>query len=160
MKYIYIAIVLSVTPMSAVIPLKAATLDLPKYGFAMDVLDAPLPSGAPTQAIMSFLPAQDGFSPNVNVVIQPYPGTIKDYITLSEGQFKQMNWSVISEKTISDNEWICEYSGTMQQVSLHWYARAIMKSGKVYLVTATAADSSWKAVADTLKKSVESFRLK
>ena len=145
---------------SAIVSSRAASIDLPKYGFTMDVLDAVAPPDSPAQAVVSFLPAQDGFAPNVNVVIQPFPGTIKDYVSLSKAQFEEMKWSIISERTASDTEWIAEYSGSMQQTSLHWYARAILKSGKVYLVTATASESAWKTVADSLRKSVDSFQLK
>jgi hypothetical protein len=160
MKTIHHTTIVVLLSILAIASSKGASVDLPKYGFTMDALDTTAPSDTPTQALMSFLPPQDGFSPNVNVVIQPYQGTIKDFISLSKGQFEQMKWAIISEKTISDNEWICEYSGSMQQASLHWYARAILKSGKIYLITATGRESSWKSVADPLKKSVDSFHLK
>lgn len=160
MKTMYCSILLAIISTSAVLPSKAASVDLAEYGFKMDLLDAAAPSNTQTQAIMSFLPSKEGFSPNVSVIIQPYSGTIKDYISLSKSQFEQMKWSIISEKVVSDSEWICEYSGSMQQTSLHWYVRAILESGKVYLVTATSSESSWKEVAPTLKRSVDSFHLK
>ena len=136
----------------------ARALDFPSMGFQIDPLETS-PSSPPTQALMLFLPAESGFAPNVNVVIQPYGGTREDYIKLSKGQFDQMELKIISEKTPSDNEWICEYSGDLQGSLLHWYARAILASGKVYLVTATSRDANWAAVSDPLKKCVDSFKI-
>ena len=136
----------------------ASPLDFPKYGFKIDALDTP-PGPTPAQAIMMFLPAKDGFAPNVNVVIQPYPGTMKEYIALTKGQFVQMKWKIISEKSLSETEWICEYSGDMQQAPLHWYARAALKAGKVYLTTGTAKGADWESSGPALKKCVDSFML-
>jgi hypothetical protein len=85
----------------------AAPLDFSKYGFQIGALDTP-PGDSPTQVIMMFLPTKNGFAPNVNVMIQPYAGTIKDYASLSKGQFEDMKFKIISEKSPSGNEWICE----------------------------------------------------
>ena len=41
---------------------------------------------------------------------------------------------------------------------LHFYARAMSTNGKIYVVTATAKESQWPTVSDTLKKHVESFQ--
>ena len=58
--------------------LKATTIDLPLYGFQIDSLDAKVDS-SPAKALIMFLPETDGFQPNINVLIQPFSGTIKDY---------------------------------------------------------------------------------
>lgn len=137
----------------------AAPISLPDYGFQIDPLDGN-PGAASAQALITFLPPVDGFSPNVNVMIQPYPRTMADYIELSKGQFSQMGWTVVSEKNVSDTEWIAEYTGSMNGSPLHWYARAVLSDGKVYLVTGTCAAASWDSVGDALKSSVGSFKLK
>src|ERR1700756_4683649 len=79
--------------------LKAATIDLPLYGFQIDSLDATINS-SPAKALIMFLPESDGFQPNINVIVQPYNGTIKDYIALSKGQFEQLQFKVIAEHQI------------------------------------------------------------
>jgi hypothetical protein len=107
-----------------------------------------------------FLSPTEGFAPNINVQIQPYTGTIKEYATLSKGQFDELKWKVISEKEIGDDEWSVEYTGTMQAGDLHFYARAISKNGKVYLATATAKESQWPTVSDTLRQHIDSFEVK
>jgi hypothetical protein len=140
-------------------PLLAGTADFPQYGFQIDTLDSTVGS-SPAQAVMMFLPVSDGFAPNVNVQIQPFSGSLKDYAALSKKQFDEMKFKLVSEQQKSDSEWVVEYSGAMQSLQLHWYARALLSNQKVYLVTATARDSQWAKIADQLKKNVESFKLK
>ena len=89
-------------------PAAANTIDLPKYGFSIEALDAESGSNAATP-LMIFLPGTDGFAPNINVNIQPYPQSMKEYAALSRSQFGEMKWKVITEKMISDTEWMVEY---------------------------------------------------
>ncbi len=138
--------------------LKATTIDLPLYGFQIDLLDAQINS-SPAKALIMFLPESDGFQPNINVIIQPYNGTIKDYIALSKGQFEQMQFKVISERPIGDNGWSFEYSGPTSGNNIHCYAQAVSKNGKVYLATATAKESQWATVGDTLRKHIDGFKI-
>ena len=136
----------------------AGAIELPLYGFQIDALDAaPNPSN-PTTVIQTFLPATEGFAPNIIVQIQPYAGTMKDYATLSKKQFEQMKWKVIADQQPNDNEWNAEYTGSFEGNDLHFYARAVSTDGKVYLITGTAKESQWTTVGDTLRKHLESFR--
>jgi len=137
----------------------AATIDLPLYGFQIDALDAAPDASGPTTVIQTFLPATDGFAPNINVQIQPYTGTIKDYAATSKSQFEQMKWKVVSDQQPNDNEWNVEYTGSFHGSDLHFCARAVSANGRVYLITATAKDSQWATVGDTLRKHLESFKL-
>jgi hypothetical protein len=155
-KSLFLATIVGFTVIGGVF---AAPLDFPKYGFQIGALET-TPGKMPLQAVMMFLPAKNGFAPNVNVMIQPYAGTIKDYAALSKGQFAEMKLKFIAEDSTAANEWTAEYSGMMQQASLHWYARAVMKEGKVYLITATAKDIDWDDCSADLKKCVNSFNLK
>jgi hypothetical protein len=140
--------------------LGAASIELPLYGFQIDALDAAPDDSSPTTVIQTFLPATDGFAPNINVQIQPYTGTMNDFATTSKGQFEQMQWKVIADHHLNDNEWNVEYTGSFRGSDLHFYQRAVSANGKVYLITATAKESQWATVGDTLLKHVESFRLK
>ena len=138
----------------------AATIDLPQYGFSIEALDAPPSTTTATTALMTFLPVSDGFAPNVNVNIQPYPGSMASYVTMSKDQFKQMNWTVVAEKQNGENEWIVEYTGPMQGNELHFYARAVANNGKVYLVTASSKETQWSSVSSLLRKAVDAFKIK
>ena len=138
--------------------LKAATIDLPLYGFQIDALDVAPDPDRTTTALLLCLPVTDRFAPNINVQIQPYTETIKDYAEVSKGQFEQLKWKVVSEKLIGDNEWSAEYTGQQQGNDLHFYSRAISKNGKVYLATGTAKESQWATVGDTLRQHVDSLK--
>jgi hypothetical protein len=138
----------------------AAAIELPLYGFQMDALDAAPSTSNPTTVIQTFLPATEGFAPNIIVQIQPYPGTMKDYAELSKKQFEQMKWKVIADQQPNDNEWNVEYTGSVEGNDLHFYPRAVSTNGKIYLITATAKESQWKTVGDTLRKHLESFQTK
>ena len=132
-------------------------LHFPMAGFTIAPLDTP-PGETPHQALMMFLPAADGFAANVNVQIQPYTGTIDDYLELSLKQFKNAELKVVQQKTTSKSVAIFEYTGKMQGLALHWYARAEKSGGSVYLVTASALPSQWSKEAARLKSCVDSFR--
>ena len=153
---LFIVILLS----AAAFTYAAPTIDMPAYGFSIETLDSKPSVSTSTMALMQFLPVTEGFGPNINVVIQPYPGSIKDFGALSKDQFKKMNWVIISEKQIGDVEWMVEYKGPMNGRDLHFYARAISIGSKVYLVTATAKDSQWDSVGSILRSRVDSFKTK
>jgi PsbP len=144
---------------AASLQVRATTIELPLYGFQIDALDAK-PDAASTTALELCLPATEGFAPNINVQVQPYTGAIKDYATLSKQQFEGMKWKVVSEKQISDDEWSVEYTGSLGDKDLHFYARAISKNGKVYLATAVAKETQWATVSDTLLQHIQSFKVK
>ena len=139
---------------------QGGTVDLPGYGFEIEALDAQA-GNEPVAALVMFLPATDGFGPNINVNIQPYKGSVKDYAKLSTGQFEQMKWKVITGEVTGENEWRVEYTGALKAgEQLHFYARALSKDGHVYLVTATAKESQWATVGAKLRKHVDSMKLK
>jgi hypothetical protein len=131
-------------------------LVFPNNGFAIAPLDQP--GKGTNQALMMFLPAADGFAPNVNVQTQTYAGTLADYAALSAKQIKDLKLDVVSSKT-DKNVTMSEYSGGMQGRKLHWYTKAMLKEGTIYLVTATALEDQWKGAADKLKACVDSFDL-
>lgn len=136
----------------------AETLEFPKAGFSIESLDHS-PTLGMVQPIQMFLPANNGFAANVNVQVQAYSGTIQEYKTLSEGQFKQMGLTVLS--LIEQGDSISfEYMGIMQGLNLHWYAKAFKKGNHVYLVTATDTHASWEKNKEKLISNVNSFKLK
>jgi hypothetical protein len=141
------------------LPAFANTIDLPKYGFSIEALDADSGNTSATPLIL-FLPGTEGFAPNINVNIQPFPQSMKDYATLSRSQFEQMKWKIITEKMISDTEWMVEYQGPLEGNDLHFYARAVAKNGKVYLTTGSAKETQWATSGPVIRKHVDSFKLK
>ena len=106
--------------------------------------------------MMSLAPTEQ-FSPNVNVLIQPYQGSMADFLVLSRKQFKEMNLTIVRDETVGAAH-VFEYKGTMMNRQLHWYARMQASRGFVYLATATAQETQWKDVSDRLKTCVDSLK--
>jgi len=129
----------------------------PVTGFSIQPLETAV-GKVPQLALFMALPVSDGFAANVNVQIQPYSGTLDEYIALSEEQFKAAGWKVIQRSKQGQSAVVFEYTGDMQGRALHWYARAEHGAGRVYLVTATATQTQWKREAVALKVCVDSFR--
>lgn len=104
------------------------------------------------------LPPIDGFSGNANVQIQPFAGTLAEYVGLSQDQFKTMKLTVLAQRTLNRSVAIFEYSGQLQGRSLHWYSRAELFEGKIYLATATALETQWTQESTRLKACIDSLR--
>jgi hypothetical protein len=47
---------------------------------------------------------------------------------------------------------------TFSDLKATCYAQAVSKNGKVYLATATAKESQWATVGDTLRKHIDGFK--
>lgn len=135
----------------------ASTLTFPDSAFSIDSLDA-TPTLAGGSPLTMRLPAQNGFAPNVNVQIQPYPGTLKQYVELSVSQFSQYGLNVI-QSDIKNNIATLEYTGVIQGLNAHYYANASKKGNFVYLVTATDSIQNWNNSSQKLIKTVNSFKL-
>lgn len=155
MKNALLTLTLAATLLSS----KASTLDFPISGFQIAALETSKGS-TPASSIIMFLPATDGFAPNVNVQIQPYTESIDSYMTLSKAQFVQVKWKIISENKDTSGSWTVEYINPAPGKDLHFYAKAVSDGKYVYLVTATAKEPQWASVKAALKKCVDSFKLK
>lgn len=128
-------------------------------GFKIDPLEQPAGPAATHVAVALTMPASDGFSPNVNVMVQAYAEGLDAFVALSKQQFKEMGAKLIVDKKVSAQEWVVEYTGKLPQGDLHFYARALPAEGKVYLVTGTDKASNWTKHAAALKKCVDSFAI-
>lgn len=138
---------------------EANAVEFPLYGFEIDPLDS-TPGAEGSAVLVMSLPGVRGFASNVNVNIQPYKGTMKEYVALSKRQFEQAKCKVITDEQKEDGEWRIEYTATMGGNNLHFYSRALLKGERVYLVTATAEESQWAGVQAKLRKNVDSLKLK
>ena len=152
MKNLFLILLLSINSLAY-----AETVKFNESGFSIDILDEK-PSNAGSQPLQMLLPAVNGFSANVNVQIQPYPGTLEEYKKLSEAQFIQLGLKTIASST-RGSAVVFEYSGFMMGNELHFYAKAIKKGNLFYLATATDLDSEWHKNSSRLKSIVNSFVL-
>lgn len=133
-------------------------LSFPLSEFSITPLEA-APGQTPWTPLIMSLPPVDGFSANVNVQVQPFAGTLDEYAALSQRQFSAAGCKVLSNTRQAQTVVIFEYTGKVKDRSLHWYARAVQASGRIYLVTATSAAAHWDKEAPRLKACVDSFRL-
>jgi hypothetical protein len=137
----------------------ADVLVFSESGFSIDSLEAPLDAQAATPLQM-LLPPVNGFSPNVNVQLQPYKGSVAEYKAITEGQFKQIGLTVVSMEEGNDGKSLTiEYKGPLQGQNLHWYAKAFKKGDVMYLVTATNTESNWELNKEQLIANVNSFKI-
>jgi hypothetical protein len=132
-------------------------LHFPVAGFTIEPLEAP-PGESPQEVLLMLLPPTEGFAANVNVQIQPYAGTVEDYVALSLQQFKSAGLTVLEQKISAKSVAVFEYTGKIQGALRHCYARAEKSGGNVYLATGTATPAQWDKEADRIKSCVDSFR--
>lgn len=104
------------------------------------------------------MPPVDGFSANVNVLLQNYGQSLQDYVNLSKGQFVDMGWKATRAEVVGGAAFF-EYTGNYQGTELHWYSRAFKKGDWIYLVTGTVLASRWDLDKGPIKASVDSFKL-
>lgn len=107
----------------------------------------------------SFLPADHGFAPNINVMIQQYDGTLADYKVFSEKQLAQQGWTVLKSKMVTESDLWIEYTGAVDDKEFHWLVRVVQGNGKVYLITATSLKNQYRKYAVQLETSLKSFAL-
>ena len=148
-------------PLISLIPAGAGEsverLHFPAARFSIAPLDTP--AGPSTQTVlMMALPVGNNFAANITVQIQPYEGSIEDYMSLSLQQFKDNGIAVHSKKSIGKTTVEFEYSGKLQGQTLHWYARAEKSGSHVYLATATTTEKDWPTQARKLKACVDSLK--
>lgn len=105
------------------------------------------------------LPPKDGFSDNVNVMIQEYPNSLQEYDKVTRASFGANGMKLITGK-LENGVLTYEYSGKYQGRPLHWYSRATKKDDKIYLVTATCAEERWETNKTQLMNAADSFEFK
>jgi hypothetical protein len=133
-----------------------STLSFAEHGFT---IDPPVGHDAAQiqQVVMLFLPPADGFAANVNVQVQPFDGTMDDYVKVSAEQFKANGVTLVAEKHDAKSATI-EYKGLYGGRPLHWYSRSFLGNKRIVLATATASESRWAKEASALRQSVDSLR--
>ncbi|MGZ3438673.1 MAG: hypothetical protein ACXVDD_04130 [Polyangia bacterium] len=133
-----------------------STLSFSEHGFS---IDPPVGHDATQtqQVVMLALPTSDGFSPNVNVQVQPFSGTMDEYVKVSLDQFKANGVKIVAEKHDAKSAML-EFTGPYGGRPLHWYSRAFLGKNGVVLATATAGEPQWPRLAAALRQSIDSLR--
>lgn len=154
MKILSTALLTGLFSLTLSLTTASPTLEFPQYGFEIDTLEAPGPVNTTTQALIMFLPASEGFAPNINVQIQTFPYSFKQYQDVSKKQFAELKWKMLSEK-LEGNRWTIEYTGD----ELRFYAVIIKHNNLIYLATGCARESQWADVGEIIRKRVDSFKV-
>ena len=110
------------------------------------------------QAQLMLKPDGD-FAPNVNVLTQRYGGDLEAFRKLSEEGNPLLLGDYITSE-IRDDVYVAEYVMETPERQIHAYQRATLRGGLVYIVTAVATEDQWPGVEKTLRRSVDSFRLR
>jgi hypothetical protein len=141
--------------------LNAAEGDLPYYGWQLKDLDA-LIEKEPRRTLFIKVDQTGGVPANINIQVHQFPGTMKEYMDLSRGQFDQLfekGWKMLSEKQ-DEKEASCEVMGTTKGKEYHSYSRAVKEGTKLYLITATALHEQWGSVGEKMRRHVDAFKAK
>jgi len=154
-------------PASAAAPVATpsvpAPIVFPNYGFRINPFEAGTVYPV-SPAMQMFLPAMPlpsnprlTFSPNVFVQVQPFVGTMKDYIAQSTQSMEDAGYIIRGQISSSADEWSLEYIAVLNGVAMHWYAKAIHSGYRVYYAAGGVPDELWTALADPIKACVNSF---
>ena len=107
-------------------------------------------------------PAEDGFSPNVNVTVQRLKTSRDGYIALSEAQFKRLGFEAASEanRTVSGSPAVLfDYSAEMGGRQLRFLSLAVVLPDRVLLVTCTAPKASFTRYEPEFRRTLDQFSL-
>jgi len=118
----------------------------------------PFPAEATGQVFMVFMPAADGFAANINLLVQPFTGTLAEYHQVTQKEFAHGVLDVVSSDLGSD-EIRYEYTGTMNKLDLHWLARARKSGDRIHLLTATGLAARWNEEGPHLTAALNSYTL-
>lgn len=133
------------------------SLHFPSYRFSISPLEGRT-AGKQSVLLLMFLPAVGSFAPNVNVVAQPAPGSMDDYLSISKREFEHKAMKILKADKVDDQTAVIEYTGELQNRSLHFYAKASLKGREVLLATGTATEQQWESVGPQLRTCVDSLR--
>lgn len=128
-----------------------------KAGFRIKTLE---PAQAPANGYLACtmsLPAEAGFAPNVNVIVEPFSGSLKEYKKMSVEQLEFLEVEPVKVKQ-KKGELTFEYEGDMLGPRIvHVFTRVILVDDKVFVATATATPEQWKNHGKQLREVVNSI---
>jgi len=105
-----------------------------------------------------YLPLEDKFASNVNLVSQEHVGSLEVYDQITRAQLEHFSFEVLHSE-IRDGEIVYEYRGELKGRRMHWYQRALKRGDTIYLITASFPQSRAATDGPILRASVDSFRL-
>jgi len=134
-------------------------LVFPSSGFSISAFDSGPSGDVPHTPLMMLHSPVGGFSANVNVQIQPFAGTMNEYLETTKREFLTYSFEMLHGAVTDAGTIELEYTGDFQGKAMHWLARAEARAGLMYLVTATVPAERWDELEGEARRCVDSFRL-
>jgi acetaldehyde dehydrogenase (acetylating) len=122
-------------------------------------------SGAQGTSVIFLSPLDSGdvFRDNVNLLVQDAAGTdLPAYIAATEQQVRALNKGDLLHSATQRNSTgeyhTFEYTGTANDLHLHWKQEVRMRGGKAYLLTFTAQEDAWEEMLYVAEAIMGSFK--
>src|ERR1043165_6777720 len=134
-----------------------------RYGITFAPPDFDDDETAPNVTLANFLaPPKDGFAANVNIQRQKFEGGIEAYAKLSEKQFEDGHFEVLSSrpsKVGAREAHEFHYKGSVGGADLEFRALAVDDGGPVLLIPCTAPKKSFDAYTKKFDAALASLKL-
>lgn len=153
---------LAIIMLACALALSLIGADSQYFGIHLKELDAVIAKAADKKFFI-FFEEFDGFKANLNVQIQQFQGTLKDYDDISQKQMDAIfknKWNTLSKKQIGESELFYELIGSSNGIDMHFYCRVVKDGSKLYLITATSKQGHWETIGDRLRRHVNAFKAK
>ena len=144
----------------AVVAPKVSTYTDALYGFTIHAPAFAKAEQGNVIPVMMLGPADGGFCPNINVMIQNGAPGPEDYRKVTLEQFKAAGFKVNSEenRTVSGKSAILwNYEGVQQGRNLQFLSLAVFDSNRVFLITCTATKETFPNLEKKFAACVSSF---
>lgn len=130
-------------------------LIFPTYGFSIEPLEQS--SDEAHQVLSMSLPPINGDMPSVNVTKQAWVDTLDQYISSIRNGSDLINGKVISESRLSEDTVIIERLSGAGNLKTHWYTKATLIEGTIWVADAIVAEDAWESLSGELKRCVDSL---
>jgi len=163
--FVFMVLALALAGASPAPPTRSlSTYSDPVYAFSMAA-----PVFAETKQDRSIIaifqaPPEDGFTPNVTVMVDPIKTTRKDYMTdnmsTMAGTNPRANIRSLKELQVSGKDAeVLDYDATMTGRRMRFLQLLVIADDRVYVLTCTAPLDSYPKYEAQFQKCVDSFRL-
>lgn len=135
-----------------------------KFGYSVSAPEfaGPPPGSVATRVNVLAAPSEDGFAPNMGVMIQEVKITRDEFIARSKEQFEAASMTLrsTSKRDVSGQPAVLfEYEGQVRGRSLRFLQMAVILRERVLLLTYTAPVSTFGGLEAEFRRSLETFKL-
>lgn len=129
------------------------------HGYRMELPD--LGGGSDDMMVVQFYgPPSDDGTANVNVQVMEFDGAIEDYLETSRNDMKLLGLEMLDEQVLEHDgapAMRMESRGDAFGPELHFLSFAVLREGRVTLLTGTCAEGQWKELGEEFSDSFDSL---